>query len=583
MVRGLAGVRSGPRALAKPRARPARRLAAMRPLRLALLAAILAAACAPAAPPAPQQPRATAAPRGLVPEDTPASVNIALARTRDGAQQFTWAPYAPESFERARRENKFILIDGAAAWCHWCHVMDETTYLDPEVGRALRDRFVTIRFDVDEHPDLAERYADWGWPATILLTPDAREIGKYRGYMAPDELRAILGEIDRAAAALDPEPGGPRIEDRPATVEALGWIAGRVALDLERFYDKEQGGWGRPQKVPIGANIQFELRRAARGDAAALKRAVFSLNQQRAIIDPVWGGIYQYSVGGTWEDPHFEKLMGHQAANLEAYARAYAATRDAAFLADARKIAGYLNDFLSNAEGAFLVSQDADVGAHDRRERFVDGHVYYHLDDAKRRALGMPRVDDSVYGHENGLAIAALCALYEVSRDAAVLGRARRAADLLLRTHVLPDGAVRRPKREGGERPVRYLADYAALGHGLARLAEVSGEANYKEAAMRIAAAMDRDLADAETGAWFATTKDPAAAGVFARRDRTHPHNVLGARLFGALHRLTGDEAMRQRGRRGLAGISSPRAIRDQGRMIGEYLLALDELGVVPW
>lgn len=553
----------------------------MRLLRLAPLAAALLLACAPPAtrppPPAPVAPRA-----GLVPEGTPPAVDIALARARGGEPLFTWAPWSPESFARAKQEGRYVLLDGAAAWCHWCHVMDETTYLDPEVGRLLRDRFVAIRFDVDEHPDLAERYGDWGWPATILLTPDAREIGKYRGYLPPGDLLELLRGIDQAAAALDAAPARPRPEDQPAPLEALGWIAARVGLDMDRYYDPEKGGWGR-QKVAIGANVLFELRRAAHGDKAALERARFTLEQQRALIDPVWGGVYQYSVGGGWDDPHFEKLMPFQAYNIEAYARGHAATGDPALLADARKIAAYLDAFLSNPEGAFLVSQDADVGAHDRRERFVDGHVYYRLGDAERRALGIPRVDASVYGHENGLAIAALCTLFEVSRDPAPLSRARRAADLLLRTHVAPDGAVRRPGLEGSTRQVRFLADSAALGHGLARLAEVSGEAGYREAAVRIAAAMDRDLGDPERGAWLASTPDPAAAGVFARRERPVAHNVLAARLHGALYRLTGDEAHRERGRRGLAGLATPAALAGQGRMVGELLLALDELGVHAW
>ena len=551
----------------------------MRPLPFLPFAAALLLACAP--PPA-RPPDAAAPARGLVPEGTPPQVDIGRARARGGEQGFAWAPWSPETFARAKQEGRYILLDGAAAWCHWCHVMDETTYLDPEVGRILRERFVAIRFDVDEHPDLADRYADWGWPATILLTPDAREIGKYRGYLPPGEFLGILREIDAAAAALDAAPAGPGPEDRPAPVQALGWISARVGLDMNRFYDDEEGGWGR-QKVPIGWNVLFELRRAARGDQAARERALFTLKKHRSLIDPVWGGIYQYSVGGVWGDPHFEKLMPLQASNLEAFARGYALSGDAALLADARKIAGYLDTFLSNAEGAFLVSQDADVGSHDRKERFVDGHVYYKLDDAGRRKLGIPRVDDSVYGYENGLAIAALCALHEVTRDPAPLARARRAADLLLRTHVAPDGAVRRPGREGSTRAARFLADHAALGFGLARLAEVTGEAGYREAALRIAAAMDRDLADAETGAFLASTPDPAAAGVFARRERPVGHNALAGRLLAALSRLTGDEAHRDRGRRAMAGLASPRALASQGRMVGEVLLALDDLGAHPW
>src|SRR5262249_2597884 len=146
---------------------------------------------------------------------------------------------------------------------------------------------------------------------------------------------------------------------------ALGWIAGRAILDLDAYYDEKEGGWGHKQKAPLGANAEFEIVRAGHGDPAALARAVFTLQKQRRLLDPLWGGVYQSWAGATWDAPHYEKLMTFQAANLEAYARAHARTGDAALLADARSIARYLSTFLSNAEGAFLVSQDADVGAHD--------------------------------------------------------------------------------------------------------------------------------------------------------------------------------------------------------------------------
>ena len=149
----------------------------------------------------------------------------------------------------------------------------------------------------------------------------------------------------------------------PAPVEALGWVAGSAVLQLDSYDDPEQGGWGRRQKSALGAAVEIELRRGARGNAEATKRAVFSLKQQRALLDPVWGGVYQYSSASTWDKPHYEKLMPYQAANLEAYARGYAATKDAAFLADAQGIAGYLGTFLSTPEGAFLPSQDADAAS----------------------------------------------------------------------------------------------------------------------------------------------------------------------------------------------------------------------------
>jgi uncharacterized protein YyaL (SSP411 family) len=534
--------------------------------------ALLAAACS--------RPDTTPveAPRGLVRAGTPDAVNIAAARARKSPPAVAWRPFSPEAFADAKRAHKLVLLDGAAEWCHWCHVMDETTYRDPEVGRALAERFVTVRVDVDERPDIAERYGAWGWPATILFSPDGEEIGKFRGYLPPDELRRALAEAEAAVQRGGTPAERPGLGDVHATPEALGWIAGHAIVSLDGYYDADQGGWGRRQKAPLGADAEVEIVRARHGDAAARARAIFTLEKQRALLDPVWGGVYQYSAGGTWDEPHYEKLMTFQAPNLEAYARAYAETRAPAFLADAQHIAGYVRAFLTNADGAFLVSQDADVNAHDDRAAFVDGDVYYRLGDRERRALGVPRVDDHVYGFENGLAIAAFVTLYEVSGDADALAAARRAAAVVLRALVGPDGAVRR-----GGQTARYLADAASLGRGLARLAEATGDASYREAAVSIAAAMRRDLEDPATGAFWDRTADPAAAGVFARRQEPLVPNVAAARFLAALARATGDAAFKDQGRRVLAAVLTPRALEERGRMVGEVILALDELGAIGW
>jgi uncharacterized protein YyaL (SSP411 family) len=244
-----------------------------------------------------------------------------------------------------------------------------------------------------------------------------------------------------------------------------------------------------------------------------------------------------------------------------------------------------MGTFLSNAEGAFLVSQDADAGAHDERATFVDGDVYYRLGDRERRALGMPRVDDHVYAHENGLAIAAYVTLFEATRDPAVLARARLGADVVLRALVAPDGAVR---RGSAREAARYLADAAAFGRALALLSEVLGPestdgAPYRAAALSIATAMLRDLADDATGAFWDRTPDAAAAGVFAKRTRPFAPNALAARFFGSLARITRDETWKERGRKTLAAVSTPRALDDRGRQLGELLLALEEVGSIAW
>jgi len=503
--------------------------------------------------------------------------DIVAAREGGQKQAFEWSDWSAESFARAKAEGRYILVDGAAEWCHWCHVMDETTYRDPEVGRLLSERFVAIRVDIDERPDIGERYAAWGWPATIILSPDAEEIGKYQGYLEPAELREILSKVEQLSVEEATDPAGAQA----APVEALPWIGARAAMDLDAYYDPDLGGWGRRQKLPIGDNLVFELRRGAHGDAQASARAVFTLRQQRALVDPVWGGVYQYSVHGVWDEPHFEKLMSIQAGAIEAGALAFQVTGQADLLADARKNAGYITEFLRNEAGAFLVSQDADLNAHVRDASFVDGHDYYALGDAERRKLGLPRIDDHVFAYHNGLAITALVALHEAGGGARWLEVAERAAATVRDTCVKPGGRVVRQTKHG--KKVRHLADHVALGRAFVALARATGRPEWRAEAERVARAIFDDLLDPQTSAFFANTVDPSAAGVFSRRERPFENNALAARFLGELSALTGDPVWREAGARALAAVASPAGLAEQGRMLGGFLLAVDALGVFRW
>jgi uncharacterized protein YyaL (SSP411 family) len=506
--------------------------------------------------------------KGMVREGTPDRVNVALSRARPAAAEVKWRTWSAESFAEARGSGRLLLIDFVAGWCHWCHVMDETTYRDPEVARLISERFVAIQVDVDARPELAERYEEWGWPATVMLTPEAEELGKYRGYLSPERMKDLL----EAAATAKVESS--QLPEPPARLEELAAIATRTAQKLDSFYDPEQGSWGTRIKAALGANLEFELRR---GDPAG--RARFTFAQQRALIDPVWGGIYQYSGSSHWNDPHFEKLMTWQAPNLEAYSRGFARLHDAALRADAEQIKRYLLTHLSSPRGTFYVAQDADVNAHDPTAPFIDGHVFYARDDAGRRALGAPWIDTHVYARENGLAIAALAVLYRATGDTEALGRARRAADALLATHVKATGEVWR--EAGAQSTPLQLADAAAFGRALVELTRAitsaSERSRYLARARLIAAALLRNFTDPSTGGLFDSTPDPDAAGAFARRQLSFSGSVTAARFLIALSRSTGEQQWRQAGLKALAAIATPRRIDAQGRTLGELLLALDE------
>ncbi len=113
-----------------------------------------------------------------------------------------WEEWSPELFARAQAEQRFVILDLAAVWCHWCHVMEETTYADSKVVDLLKAKYLTVRVDQDANPDLSNRYGDWGWPATIVFAPDGTEIVKRRGYIAPEPMAGLLQAIIE-----DPSPG----------------------------------------------------------------------------------------------------------------------------------------------------------------------------------------------------------------------------------------------------------------------------------------------------------------------------------------------------------------------------------------
>lgn len=501
----------------------------------------------------------------------------------DGAPraELAWAPFSAETFARAKATGRFVVLDGSAEWCHWCHVMEAVTYHDPKV-RALLDRhFIAVKVDVDARPDLAERYGDYGWPATVIFSPDATELGKYRGYIAPEKFAVVLGDIVSGASTEIAEDtvGHPNRFTEPLSEQTLSFITRAVDVELDDYWDEDEGGWGRTQKAPLGWNNLWMLRRGAT-DPIARKKAALSLEKQAALIDPVWGGIYQYSAARDWKHPHFEKLMTFQAPALESYAVSYKATHDAADLARARSIWRYIERFLKGPEGGFFTTQDADLNAHDRAKPFMTGHEYYALSEPQRLAVGVPRVDDAEYGRENGLAIAAYVAMFEATRDEAVLAAATRAGARVLATHATPRGGISHGILKDNSAAPLFLADNAAFGYALMRLFDVTGDRAWLATATSVFRFMKAELEDPISGALFANTRDEAAAGVFASRRVPFEDNVMALRMLARLARHDDPDIARDAREmivRILAAISTPEEIKARGRMLGDYLLALEE------
>ena len=438
-------------------------------------------------------------------------------------------------FSQAAKEQRFVILDLHAVWCHWCHVMDEKTYGDPRVQALIAKRYVAVSVDADSDPDLNARYGDWGWPATIVLAADGTEIVKRRGYLPPEQMAALLQAI-----IDDPSPG-PSVA--PPTVITQGGGTRltpheRAALtrSYDEVYDEQDGGWGDVHKFIDAAALELAYSKIDAGDMAALHRARQTLDANLRLIDPVWGGVYQYSDVVDWRSPHYEKLMAFQADDLRLYSEAYARWKDPHYLAAARSLYTYMTKFLAAADGGFYVSQDADVSVQ------ISGHDFYPKDDARRRALGMPRIDTHEYARETGWAIRAMCKYYDVTGDETARSRAVRAARWSLANRLAPNGAFR---HDAADRGGPFLDDSLAMSHAFVALYRTTGDREWLGYARGVLASVNRQLRDPK-GGYIAAPLAKNERGVFRDPIRLPEQNAALARLANLMHHYTGDRHYQQ-------------------------------------
>ena len=301
-------------------------------------------------------------------------------------QSIEWYPWSPEPFDLARRAGRPILLDIGASWCHWCHVMDEGTYSDAEVARLLREQFVAVKVDRDEHPEIDRRYqrqvgaltGEGGWPLTAFLTPEG-EVFLGGTYFPPTDghgrpgFRRVLGEVARLwreeperirenaqsiQAALRRMREARSPEDRP-----LDAFVGDVLAEVRGSVDPMNGGFGMAPKFPHPTAVSLLLwDEFARGAAESGEAARDTLAHMAdgGMFDQVGGGFHRYSVDEGWHIPHFEKMGVDNAALLAVYTDGAARFSDPRFEEVVRATISWVRETLADPLGGFGASQDAD-------------------------------------------------------------------------------------------------------------------------------------------------------------------------------------------------------------------------------
>jgi uncharacterized protein YyaL (SSP411 family) len=297
-----------------------------------------------------------------------------------------WYPWGPEALERARAEDKPILLSIGYAACHWCHVMAHESFEDPETAAQMNQHFVCVKVDREERPDLDGIYMDavqamtghGGWPMTVFLTPEGGPF--YAGTYYPKADRPGMPSFRRVLAAVTDAWTGRRDDVRrqgdqvvqvlAAQSGALGGGDGQPTSEtlrqafegLRGAFDATWGGFGPAPKFPQPMTLEFLLRCHLRGDSGALDMVRLTLDRMAAggIFDQVGGGFHRYSTDGRWLVPHFEKMLYDNALLVRLLTHAWQLTGDDRYRRVATRTADYLLRELRHPSGGFFSSQDAD-------------------------------------------------------------------------------------------------------------------------------------------------------------------------------------------------------------------------------
>ena len=469
----------------------------------------------------------------------------APARSQSTSQPIVWHPWSDEIFAQAAREHKFVLLDLEAVWCHWCHVMDQQTYRDPSVRRLMGKSYIAVKVDQDSRPDISNRYEDYGWPATVIFNADGSEIVKRQGYLPPQQMASIL-----QAVIDDPSPG-PSVEpEKPITYAATPFLAPSLLAEVKKEYEKQYDvsgkGWAFGHKYLDADSVEYASTLAWQGDKLQEQRVRETLQSAEKLIDPVWGGAYQYSTGGNWNEPHFEKLLFIQAQVMRTYAQAYGQFHTPEYLAAAQNVHRYSRTFLTSPEGAFYVSQDADLIA---GKHSAD---YFKLDDAKRRSLGIPRVDKHLYARENGWMIRALCTLYAVTGDTSTLEEAERSARWVILQRSIANGGFSHGDRDAAG---PYLGDSLAMGQAFLSLYEATGDSEWLKRAEAARRFIATNFATA-TGAGFVTSKTSTDHAYKPHPERDE--NAQLARFANLLSHYTGEKSDQETAKQAMRYLATP-------------------------
>jgi hypothetical protein len=567
-------------------------------------------------------------------------------------QKIEWYPWSDVPFEKAKKEDKPVFLSTGATWCHWCHVMAKECFENEEVAGLLNEYFINIKLDRDERPDIDRRYqqavtamgSGGGWPLSVFLTPDRKPF--FGGtYFPPEDIldrpgfkRVLRAVVDfykekRDKISQYSEELMNSLKQRPLTSgEIKESMINEAAANILSSFDPQHGGFGSAPKFPMSGTLEFLINRYFFTRNESLGYAVKKTLEAMAkggFRDQIGGGFHRYSTDEAWIVPHFEKMADDNAWLLRNYIDAYFLFGDNYFKEVAEGIIHFLRDVLSNPEGGFYASQDADVTPDDEGgyftwkdedfRRVLNDDVYkvlslhflhergsMHHDESKkvlfvvreareiadtlkrdihkvqesiisgkdkllkeRNSRKVPFVDDTLYTSLNGMLITAFLRAYRVLKEGYLKDFSIKSLQRIMKRNVIKNELFH------AEGIKALLDDYIYFVEALIASYEVTGDSSYLQIADEHMELCIKKFWDSEGSGFFDTEEEIVGLRLKAVEDIPHPSaNSLGIILLLKLYYMTDKSKYQECAEKALKTFSL--RAQTMGIHSGYYFCALD-------
>jgi len=475
-----------------------------------------------------------------------------------------WQPWGRAAFARARREQKPVLLSIATAWCGSCYEMDRTSYADPGIITLINHRFIPVRVDADDRPDISERYSLGGWPTTVFLTA-AGEILTGTTFVPLDRMRGVLTRVADSYGA-QPEPKSKQRDREDSDDAPIALDADDLTTRIFAAFDDDHGGFGDEPKFPFTSPLHLALDLFGQTRDESYARIVISSLDRMgwsALYDGVDGGFFRYATARDWQQPHFEKLLDLNAALARLYLDAGEQLQIARFTERAGDTLRYIQTWLADpVDGGWFGSQRAD-----------DAYYSAETPDA-RRLVPPPPVGRSLYADSNAAMASTALVAARVFNDDGLREFAVKSFERVLLACYKPGFGVAH-SYDGQPHTRGLLTDQFAIADACLDLFDLTGNVVYEMMAEELAHYAMRVMWDDERGGFFDRARDDEESSIGLLNQPLKPFvtNCDASRTLRRLAAASGESEFARAAGRTLEAMAP--VASNQGPLAAHYVRAM--------